>query len=135
VPLLWVGELPQLGIVFDVPTARCGVSGNSGSNEPDDGLRPNTQVSVWSDVSRAKACVGRPDAGAMNLRPYMANAQELRREADALLVTFLFLLAREEVGYVLFHELWDEAELGEQLGVVIAIGKLFRGSVALHCHV
>jgi hypothetical protein len=31
-----------------------------------DGLRPKTRVSVWSDVSRAKACVGRTGAGAIN---------------------------------------------------------------------
>jgi hypothetical protein len=30
---------------------------------------------VESDGSRAKACVGRPGAGAMNLRPYIADAQ------------------------------------------------------------
>jgi hypothetical protein len=50
------GVIPQLGIVSDVPTARCGVSGNSGSNEPDDGLRPKYTRggSVWAVRVRAQ---------------------------------------------------------------------------------
>jgi hypothetical protein len=38
---------------------------------------------VGSDGSRAKACVGRPGAGAMNLRPYKADALRGDEVADA----------------------------------------------------
>jgi hypothetical protein len=51
-------DLPQLGIVSD--DLRLGLREGRSSTE----LR-------WPP---AKACVGHPGAGAMNLRPYMANA-------------------------------------------------------------